>query len=725
MNGEKEDRVDINTYITIIMRRRWLILILFLATFVSTIYFTFRKPPVYEAKATIIIKQLPSSLPGMEFGYSKATEITNHTLILKSNSLMQKVASNFSTADMESIGTDSKSKIVGKVKNSTTITPIKNSDIIELKCKTEKPYTAALFANQIAETYIQFNIEDKRREVSGVRQFAESQMKIVESELKKAEEDIRKYQKTHKVLGLQRETEEFITQLAELQMLHEKAKIERRGVEKNLSAVKSQLTDEQKEFLKTSTDISLPLLEDLKKSLSTLENNRASLAIQGYSNSDPKMKEIDSKLGAIKNKMNETIVLLLKNRGQIDALTQVQSLILESLHLQIESEVAKAKENSYRKILNSYDTKFRNIPDSQVELARLERQRKANEKVYMMLLEKSEEAKISEASEIGTVSMLDEAVIPQKQIWKRKILNVLLGFIMGLIISMGIAFVIEYFDTSIKGVEDAKNTLKMPILASIPSIRTDGRKGEVEDIETRLITHYKPRSPISESYRSLRTSLQFASVDNGIKTVVVTSPAPKEGKTLTASNLAITEAQAGKKTLLLDTDLRKPMIHHLFSLEKDEGISKVLTGELKLADAIKKTKIENLSVITSGPIPPNPSELLGSKKMKQVLEELKSKFDVIILDSPPMIAVTDPVVIGQEVDGVVFVIRSGKTTRDIAEKAKSNAEYVHIKLLGTVLNDIDVRHVYGSYKYYYYKYYDYYSEDGEKKEKGRKKHRRH
>lgn len=719
-----EDRVDIRTYIAIVLRRKWLILILFLATFLSTMYFTLRKPPVYEAKATIIIKQLPTTFPGLELGFTKATYITNHTLILKSRTLMEKVAGNFTVAEMESVGVENKGPIIGKVSSATTINPVKNSDIIEIKCKTDKQYTAALFANKIAETYIQFNIEDKRREVSGVRVFAESQKKVVESQLKEAEDKIRNYQKKHKVLGLKKETEEFIIQLAELQTLYEKAKIERKGVEKNLDAVKSQLTLEQKEFLETSTDISLPLLEDLKKSLSILENDRASLLIQGYTVDDPKIKEIDSKIEAIKQKMNETIVLILQNRGQIDALSQVQNLLLQSLRLQIEIEVAKAKEKAYRGILNQYEGRFKLIPDSQIELARLERQRTSNEKIYMMLVEKAEEAKISEASEIGTVSMLDRARIPEKQIWRKRILNIILGFIMGLIISMGVAFVIEYFDTSIKGIDDIEKFLKIPILTSIPSIRAKVKKGEVEEIEKRLITHYKPRSPISESYRSLRTNLQFASVDGGVKTVVITSPAPREGKTLTASNLAITQAQAGKKTLLLDTDLRKPMIHNLFNLKKEDGISRVLTGELKLDDVLRRTDVENLYVITSGPVPPNPSELLGSKKMKTVLKELKDRFDIIVMDSPPMIAVTDPVVLGQEVDGMVFIIRSGKTTRDIAEKSKSNAEYARIKILGCVLNDVDVRHVYGTYNYYYYQYYSYYS-DEEGKEKRKKKHRRH
>jgi capsular exopolysaccharide synthesis family protein len=719
-----EEKVDIREYLAIILRRKWLVLALFLVTFLSTLYFTLRKPPVYDAKATIIIKQLPSTMiPGMEFGYSKTNYITNHTLILKSRSLMEKVAENFTEAEIGSVGVKERSSLIGKVSKAITIDPVKGSDIIEIKSKTDKPYTAALFANKVAETYITYNIEDKRREVSGVREFAEEQMKVVEEQLKKAEDDIMNYQRTHKAFGLQRETEEFIEQIAELQTLYEKAKIERKGVERNLESVKSQLTIEQKEFLETSTDISLPLLNDLKSSLSTLEKDKASLIIQGYSEDDPKIKQIDSKIEVIKKKMNETIVALLKNRGQIDALTQVQDLILRSIQLQISVDVAKARENAYRNVLDSYEGKFRSIPEEQIELARLERQRKANERVYMMLLEKSEEAKISEASEIGTVSMLDRARIPEKENKKKKVVNLMLGFVMGLIISIGVAFVMEYFDTSIKTIEDVEKSLKIPLLASVPSIRSDGKDDEISSVKHKLITHSAPRSHISESYRSMRTNLQFASVDGEIKTVVVTSPAPREGKTLTASNLAIAQAQAGRKTLLLDTDLRRPMIHRLFNMEKKSGISRVLTDDLKLDDAIKKSNIENLSIITSGPIPPNPSELLASDKMIGVLEELKKRFDKIVLDSPPLIAVTDPVVIGKEVDGMVFVVRSGKTTREIAEKSKENAEYAKIKLLGCVLNDVDVRSIYGSYNYYYYYYY-YYGEGGKKGKRKKRKKRR-
>ena len=454
-----EEKIDIREYISVILRRKWLILVIFIPIFFFSVYRTSRKPPVYEAKATIIIKQLSSSFPGVGFGsigYGRITFITNHVLILQSRALMEKIAESFTDSEIESLGVSSREAIIGIVGGATSINNVKDSDMIEIICRSRSSYTAALIANKVAETYIQFNIEDKRRAATGIREFAETQMKVVEEELKKAEDEIRDYQKTHKFFGLRRETEEFVYQLARLQTLYEAAKIERLSLEKNLDAVKSQLTIEQKEFLETSTDISLPLLENLKMSLSTLEKDKASLLIQGYSEDDPKIKEIDSKIRAITQKMNEIIVTLIQNRGQIDALTQVQNLLLQSIQLRITIEVAKEKEKAYHSILNQYEKKFKLIPDNQIEMARLERQRTTNEKIYMMLLEKAEETKISEASEIGTVSLLDRARIPKRQIMRKKTTNVIIGFFMGLIVSFGVAFVLEYFDTSIKGVKDIR-----------------------------------------------------------------------------------------------------------------------------------------------------------------------------------------------------------------------------------------------------------------------------
>lgn len=214
-----------------------------------------------------------------------------------------------------------------------------------------------------------------------------------------------------------------------------------------------------------------------------------------------------------------------------------------------------------------------------------------------------------------------------------------------------------------------------------------------------LIAKINPNSPISEQYRTIRTNLQFASVDKELGSILVTSAAPSEGKSLTVANLAVVYAQQGKKILLIDADLRKPTVHYTFRLDNLTGLSTVLVGEEQFTEVIQDSDVENLSVLTSGPIPPNPSELLGSKRMEQFLEDASQFYDVIIIDSPPVLAVADAQILANVVDGSLLVVRSGQTEYEAAEKAKEALERTTSKLLGAVLNDREKK---GSNSYYYY-----------------------
>lgn len=214
-----------------------------------------------------------------------------------------------------------------------------------------------------------------------------------------------------------------------------------------------------------------------------------------------------------------------------------------------------------------------------------------------------------------------------------------------------------------------------------------------------LITKLSPRSPVSEQYRTIRTNLQFAMVDKELESLIVTSSGPEEGKSMTTANLSVVYAQQGKKVLLIDADLRKPTVHYTFRLDNLQGLSSILVGESTFEDAISSTDVENLDVISCGPIPPNPSELLGSKRMQAVLEQAKTLYDVVIFDTPPVLAVTDAQILANIVDGSLLVIRSNQTEYDAAEKAKELLQSASGKLLGTVLNDRDKK---ASNHYYYY-----------------------
>ncbi|MFD1064416.1 CpsD/CapB family tyrosine-protein kinase [Oceanobacillus locisalsi] len=214
-----------------------------------------------------------------------------------------------------------------------------------------------------------------------------------------------------------------------------------------------------------------------------------------------------------------------------------------------------------------------------------------------------------------------------------------------------------------------------------------------------LIANTNPRSPIAEQYRTVRTNLQFASVDNEVSSMLITSAGPAEGKSMTTANLAVVYAQQGKKVLLVDADLRKPTMHYTFRLDNLRGLSNILIGETNIEDTVEKSDIQNLDVISCGPIPPNPSELLGSRRMQAFVESAKQQYDLVIFDMPPVLAVADAKILSNHVDGVLLVVRSKKTENEAAKEALESLESVHANVLGVVLNGRDKKEV--NYYYYY------------------------
>ena len=346
-----------------------------------------------------------------------------------------------------------------------------------------------------------------------------------------------------------------------------------------------------------------------------------------------------------------------------------------------------------------------------------------DQNTYILLTQKLEETKIAEAGQRETIRVVDPAIEPEYPISPRKRLNLLLGAIVGLGLGIGLTFLMEFFDDSIKNPDELER-MGFPILAIIPEISSDeipkqkvsvnGNNEVVEGqaIESRLITHFDPKSPISEAYRTLRTNIQFQNLRNSETTLLVTSSAPKEGKSTTLANLAITMAQMGSRTLLVDTDLRRPVIHSIFNLKKDKGITNFLMGKLKFEDVIKTTIVDNLYVVTSGPLPPNPSELLASDEMDAFIQLAKDNFDIVLFDSPPVIAVTDAAILSTKIDGVVLVIRAHQTQKNAVKRAKTLMDNVNARIIGCLLNSVNIERAYGSYYYYYYyHYYSYYGHD--------------
>ena len=314
-----------------------------------------------------------------------------------------------------------------------------------------------------------------------------------------------------------------------------------------------------------------------------------------------------------------------------------------------------------------------------------------------------------QGSATNYISVVEPATVPGTPISPRTMLNVLLAATVGLILAVGAAFLLEYLDDTIKTPDDISKALDLSTLGAVTRI-------EGESIEDKLVTADHPRSPISEAYRILRTNLQFSTVDKPLKTLLVTSANPIEGKSLTAANLGVVMAQAGMSVIIVDSDLRRPVLHRIFRLTKEDGLTNaLLQGNPNPDGYLQATTVENLRVLTSGPLPPNPSELLSSERMSRLIEHLKEQADVVLFDSPPYLAVTDAAVLSSQVDGALLVIDAGACRRELAVRAVEGLNKVGGNVLGAVLNKLSPR---GSGYYYYYYYY---SRDGEEKKRRKRK----
>lgn len=301
----------------------------------------------------------------------------------------------------------------------------------------------------------------------------------------------------------------------------------------------------------------------------------------------------------------------------------------------------------------------------------------------------------------NNVSIQDRAEVPKIPLKPKKRFNILLSIIFGLFGGIGLAFFMEYLDDTVKGLEDIIGlSAEWPYLGSIPEI--DG-KTNTPDEQKGIFAHIQPKDPISEAYRSIRTSILFSSTEeHHLKGIAVTSPGSQEGKTTTICNLAITMAQSNKKVLLVDADMRKPRLHELFKKPNEKGLSNYLSEQAAFKELPYKTNIENLSLVTGGPYPPNPSELLSSHKMKEFIETAKKEYDVIFFDTPPMAVVTDASILSRAVDGVILVLQSGKTSRRVLPHVNKLLNDARARIIGVIFNRIDISH--GGYHYYSYYY---------------------
>lgn len=745
--NETENQVSLADYLRILYRGRWLIASSFLVVLSATILYTFTTAPTYQASVTIIIESTGAMERSFfDFSYlgNQNTMIANQMEILKSRSVAERVIKRLNLSEVrDSLKIFQPNELgeylsfrtmVEVLQNSMEVEHKRDTDIITLTCSAGSPFEAAYLANTIADEFQQQNVEANKSEVTELRQFLEGQVSRKYVDLTNSEEALRNYQETQKVASLDQETSELVSRLAQVESELESARVTLQAKLEQKSSLQEKLEERKQSLPKDLSEISTPYLQSLQEQLAQVVADRTVYvtAVESEAQTTNKafyqqsIKQYDDRIAALKEKLQEEANKITAASMVTNPLQLSQDIVIKLLTLDGEIKAETAKINALQEVLVTYNARLENLPEKVLELARLERRRQVDEQTYLLMTQKLEETKIQENAQARNVRIIDKALAPLAPVSPKKKLNLMLGALIGIGLGVGLTFLIEYFDTSVKTHEELER-MGFNILSAIPRIQMEKVEKKMESrlnklassegykIESRLITHLDPKSPVSEAYRTFRTNLQFSKVDRALNTLLITSAGPKEGKSTTAANLAIAMAQTGKKVLLVDADLRRPVIHSIFGLSKDQGITNFLMESLPYSRLVQPSFLENLSIVASGILPPNPSELLASKKMENLISRWQGDYDIIIIDSPPVIAVTDAAVLSTKVDGTILVVAAGQTDKEAVQRAQSLLTSVDANLLGVLLNNVDVEGTYGSYYYYYYHHY--YSKPGQKKKR--------
>jgi len=596
-------------------------------------------------------------------------------------------------------------EIASLLSTNVTIEQKRGLDIVEISSQSPSPFEAALITNLYAQAYKTLNLEINRNQLTLVKAFLLDQKNEKLAQLNSAEDILKIFQEKGGIIALDDQAKELITQLSKFEADQNLAKMELAISEKTLKQYKEELRNQDPQLTAYLENFSSEeYLKSLQTELAKLEVNRdiALSSSKDKNNDNQTIKEYDAKIKELRNKLKSKVEGV---KASIFASSpeEVKLITKNVIEEEIKSQGYAIKVKNLDAIVKTYDAKFNQLPKSAIEYARLQRGRESLEKLYILVEEKYQEAVINEQSQPGNVLIIDVARRPDKPSKPNRLLIVLVGTILGLGFGLGYAFLRNYFDNTVKTPEDLKDR-NINVIGWVPQIQSLD-KSISEDLE--FIIYNKPDSVPSEAFRALRTRVQFSKVDQGnMKVIHVTSSTPGEGKTLISSNLAGSFAQANHKTLLLDCDLRKPRVHTIFGMNRQPGLVEYLFDQVNLATIIKPTKLANLDVITVGTIPPNPAEMLGSKKMQDFITHMKTLYDYIIIDSPPIISVTDSEIIAAYCDAVYLVVSANYTEFDLLEKALDILKNSNVNFVGTILNNFVFKNSYGSYYKYYYYYYN-------------------
>jgi capsular exopolysaccharide synthesis family protein len=731
------DEKHVMDYVRVVYRRRWIALPVFLIVFVVGAVNALREIPIYQARVQMILqKDAPNAARldqvfQAESSWYDSEFIQTQFRILQSRTLARRTidSMNLWTVPKLGNGPDPKPQIsftsylwrgvyfvidlvqkpfseappaavvnerpkavdgetaaqsfrIDEFLGGLGVVPVRNSQIVEIHYTSSDPEFAAQAANAVAKAYIQQTTEFKFSTSKDAADWLSDRLAEQRKAVEASESALQAYKEKNGGVAITDGANNIVVQrLTELNSALTKAKTERI----NKEAAYNQLKAAQAAGTLDSfpTVLSNEYIQKLRTDLTDLQRQQAQLA----------------------DRYGERHAEVIKNRTAIQAadakLRGELGKIVESVHS--EYQAALGEEQSLQSALDAQKSEALSLNRKGIEYSVLQREADSNRQIYESLMQRTKETGITSESRSTNVRIVDPAEVPRGPISPNVSRELEVSFAMGMFFAVAVAFGVEYLDNRIKSPQELKAQLGIPFLGMVPSVGKDKSAGEP------LLSRAVPAN-FAEAFKSIRTNVLFSSAEDGMRSVVVTSSGPGEGKSIVSANLAVALAQAGQRVLLLDGDMRRPRVHEIFGTEQEPGVSNILTGGAKPSEAIKRCPtVHGLWLLPSGHIPPNPAELLGSHRFREFIGSLEEHFDWVIVDSPPVLVVTDSSIVANHASGVVFVVGSDKTSRQAARTAVEQLDATNARIIGSVLNRVNLaRHQYYYSSYYRKEYSKYY-----------------
>ena len=723
------NEIDLRDYLKVLYRRRWWGITLFLGVLIITAIITFNATPIYEATAEIMVLQNASSqgllslLTEMDLPFAGQSGMANQVHIIKSRPTLEyarkifvgalaSVPSTADSANIEAPVAGSNNPItVEEIAAAIRVSNLSGSDLISISASSASPVQAMEIANALVEAYQQLDRERTVAALVSVRDFLSEQINLVEEALLALEEELVRFQQES---GLLLEESLLISKVIRIEQLLVEARVELKDSYSKLDSINKFLADVKDDFVgrAASGEEGTPVLLEIQDKLNFMLQLQKKIAEWEKDRSQYLQEEsyaqaqiMEQKIIHERQTLEDTAA---KQFALFDMLPQYEELIQVQLEVTLEIE---ALENRVSTLDEMRQLEISILLSKSLELSRKKRGFDIAQTVYDVLLEEHQKTKMAEAAQLGNVEIINPARVPESPIRPRKVMNLFVGVVVGLFSGIGGAFLREFLDNTFHSREDVEQVLGLIALGVIPRLVHPAKKWRFEQVREDLLPNIISNPQMYQAFVNTAANFRFLSPDKPLKTILITSALPDEGKSTIAANLALALASNERRVLLIDADLRRPVLEKVFDIgsKGNGGLSDLVLRSASQEEVIRKISLEKappIYFLSAGKSIPNPTELLSSVRFEETLKELRDSFDTIIIDSSPVAIAVDAALLASKVDGTVLVVRAGKSRKENVLRGKKDLEQHAATLLGVILNNVpQSSSSYYGYGGYYNGYY--------------------